>query len=424
MFLPPWYDFNLYFNDLHLDDYADFRGARYIAIYLPQEEVSFYFDDVEVRLAPTCKQPVEAKFTAVTDSSCTISWTSKGDEDMWKVVGKRGDNVVVDTIVTTNPAVINNLSHSTTYSFEMMAICSEGMVSEVTKVGTVTTECGVWTLPYLEDFKDYSYGAIPLCWEVLDNGGWFIEQDNRIFFTTTSNNKAGYKGTILTPQFDLRTVTGAMLSVGLANSYADSVTFRLSIDGGETYPIVLGSGYTDLPTYTTIQFDLTPYVGNKIRISIEGKASGVEGSYIVINHFELEEIGGCMRPVELLLKEVGGTNVKIEGTDTTAATAWEYVVLKNEGLSLRNEDLVFDEDDIVSVSTKTIEIDGLSGFTNYVVLVRTDCGDTKSAWRDVEFSTECAEVNSIPYRDGFEKIEKPDDGCFSIMSNKPDGVWR
>lgn len=419
-----WYEFNLYFNDLHLDDYADFRGARYIAIYLPQEEVSFYFDDVEVRLAPTCKQPVEAKFTAVTDSSCTISWTSKGDEDMWKVVGKRGDNVVVDTIVTTNPAVINNLSHSTTYSFEMMAICSEGVVSEVTKVGTVTTECGVWTLPYLEDFKDYSYGAIPLCWEVLDNGGWFIEQDNRIFFTTTSNNKAGYKGTILTPQFDLRTVTGAMLSVGLANSYADSVTFRLSIDGGETYPIVLGSGYTDLPTYTTIQFDLTPYVGNKIRISIEGKASGVEGSYIVINHFELEEIGGCMRPVELLLKEVGGTNVKIEVTDTTAATAWEYVVLKNEGLSLRNEDLVFDEDDIVSVSTKTIEIDGLSGFTNYVVLVRTDCGDTKSAWRDVEFTTECAEVNSIPYRDGFEKIEKPDDGCFSIMSNKPDGVWR
>ena len=58
--------------------------------------------------------------------------------------------------------------------------------------------------------------------------------------------------------------------------------------------------------------------------------------------------------------------------------------------------------------------------------MRTDCGDKQSSWRNISFTTECAEVNTVPYFDGFEKIERPQEGCFSILTTKPNGVesWR
>ncbi len=414
-----WYHMSMYFSDLNLPDYADFRNARYVVFYLPQDDISCYLDDISIKLAPNCKKPVEVKVNEVTDNSCTISWTSMGEETSWRILGKRGEKIAVDTIVKTNPAIIEGLLHSTTYDFEIVSICSETESSEVARVGRITTECGVWDLPYVEDFSGYSYGAIPLCWEFLDNGGWFVEQNNRIYFPTNEKNKAGQKSTILTPKFNLKGVEGALLTMSLANSYADTLTIRLSTDGGVTYPIILGKGYKNLPNYVVKKFDLTPYIGNEIRISIEGTASGIETSYIVVNHFEIEKIESCMRPVELTLKSVSGTSAVVEINDTIGATAWQYACLKS------NEYLE-DVTEFTTVTTNTFTIENLGGFTDYTLYVRTDCGDKQSSWRSVSFTTECAEVNTVPYFDSFEKIERPQDGCFTLFTTKPEGVesWR
>lgn len=414
-----WNHFALYFSDLNLPDFEMFKNARYVAIYLPQDDVSFSLDDLHIKLAPNCKQPTEVKFDEITDSSCTISWASKGEETSWNIVGKRGGRVVIDTIVTSNPAVIGGLKHSTTYEFEITSICSATEKSETTNVGVITTACGVWDVPYVEDFSGYSYGEVPLCWENVEKGGWFVERDNRIYFPTNEYNKEGEKCTILTPKFNLKGVEGAQLTMSLANSYADTLTIKLSTDGGKTYPVILGKGFVNLPNYVVKKFDLTPYVGNEIRISIEGKASGIETSYIVINHFEIEKIESCMRPEELIIKSITGNSVVVEIKDTTNATAWEYACL-------RKSEFLEEVTEFTPVTTNTFTIDNLGGFTDYNLYVRTDCGDKKSSWRSVSFMTECAEVNAIPYYDGFEKIENTKDGCFTIFSTKPDGdeTWR
>ncbi len=412
-----WEKFSFYFNDLHTSDYEHVKDAKHVVIYLPQDDVSFCLDDVEIKLAPTCKQPVETTILEVTENSCTIGWTSKGEESSWRIVGKRGEHVSVDTIVNTNPATVENLLHSTAYDFTIQSVCSESELSEAANVGTVTTECGVWALPYLEDFTGYSYGEIPLCWENLDNGGWFVERDNRIYFPTNEKNKEGEKATILTPKFDLRDTEGAVMTINLANSYADTVTIKLSIDGGETYPIVLGKGYKELPNYTKLTFDLSAYVGNIVRISIEATASGIETSYVVINRFELEKLESCMRPVSLNLRGIGGNSVTIEVNDTTGATAWQYVVVEKnkEG---------FVEEEIVDVTENPFTINNLKGFTNYALKVRTNCGDKQSSWREIEFKTLCADINSIPYYDSFEEISNVNEGCYTIFSEKPAEQWR
>ena len=417
-----WCQFRMYFNDLLLDDYADFRSARYVAIYLPQEDVSFFMDDIAIVPAPQCKQPVEAKVDAVTSNSATLSWTSKSDETSWNVVARIGERVMVDTIVTSNPATITGLAHSTTYDFFLKALCSETAESEVTEVGRATTECGWWSLPYVEEFKNYSYGSLPLCWadgegaSAESKNNWRIEYSRLYFESVDYYNTTGNSAAILSPIFDLTNEEGARLHIDLMNKYADSITIRLSTDGGQTFPILLGEGYTNLINYTRYSFDLTPYVGNPIRVSITGKSSGVEGSFAAFNRFEIEKIESCMRPVSLNVQSVGGTSATIQINDTTSATAWQYACLR-QGEYLDTVTVFTD------VTTNPFTINNLAGFTQYHLYVRTNCGTAQSSWRTTEFMTECADINSVPYIESFERIDNVNQGCYTIFSTKPEG-WR
>ena len=417
-----WYQFRMYFNDLLLDDYVDFRSARYVAIYLPQEDVSFFIDDVVITLAPQCKQPVEAKIDAVTSNSATLSWTSKSDETSWNVVARIGERVMVDTVVTSNPATITGLRHSTTYDFLLKALCSDTTESEVTEVGRATTECGWWSLPYVEEFEGYAYGSLPLCWTdgegatADSKNNWRIEYSRLYFESVNYYNTKGNSAAILSPIIDLTNEEGARLHIDLMNKYADTITIRLSTDGGQTFPIVLGQGYTNLMNYTRYSFDLTPYVGNPIRVSITGKSSGAEGSFAAINRFEIEKIESCMRPVSLAMQSISGTSATIQITDTTSATAWQYVCLRQD--EYLDTVTVFTD-----VTTNPFTIHNLSGFTQYHLYVRTNCGTAQSSWRDIEFMTECADVNSVPYVESFEHIDNVNQGCYTIFSTKPEG-WR
>ena len=417
-----WCQFRMYFNDLLLDDYVDFRSARYIAIYLPQEDISFFVDDISIALAPQCKQPVEAKIDAVTSNSATLSWTSKSDETSWNIVARIGERVMVDTVVTTNPATITGLQHSTTYEFTLKAICSETAESDITEVGRATTECGWWSLPYVEDFKGYSYGSSPLCWTdgegatADSKNNWRIEYSCLYFESANYYNTKGNSAAIVSPIFDLTNEEGARLNIDLMNKYADTISIHLSTDGGQTFPILLGEGYTDLINYTRYSFDLTPYVGNPVCISIKGKSSGAEGSFAAFNYFEIEKIESCMRPVSLALQSVSGTSATIQINDTTGATAWQYACLRhNEYLDTVTT--------FVDVTTNPFTINNLAGFTQYQLYVRTNCGAKQSSWRTIEFMTECADINSVPYIESFEHIDNINEGCYTIFSTKPEG-WR
>ena len=408
-----WEQFTVYLSDLNLDDYADYRNARYVVIIFPNEDVLFFVDDIEVKLAPTCSNPVEVKYDEVGTNSCTLSWVSKGVGDRWNVVGYKDGVVAIDTIVDTNPATIEGLQHSTTYEFEIRTICSDTTVSDFAKFGPATTACAAWELPYLENFDRYKTDEIPQCWEVLDNEGWSVEVQNKIghlYFPTNAQNVEKKKSKIVSPEFDLTQEIGALLHFDLLNT-PDTLTIKLSIDGGSTYGVVLGEGYTEMPTYTPITFDLTPYVGNKVRVMFEGTATGDPTTYLFIDNFEVEKIEACARPVDLVIKSVGEHSVTIEINDTTGASAWEYIV-DSKRLALDGE-----KPQICKVTENPFTIEGLYGFTNYPVKVRTDCGDKQSSWNEVSFKTLCAAVNAVPYYDSFEDIENVREACYTMLTN-------
>ena len=403
-----WSQFKVYFSDLALPENEEFKTARHIVIMFPNEEIGFYIDDIEVTLAPNCKEPMEAEYVDVTDNSCTISWKSKGNEQRWNVVGRIGDNVVKDTIVTTNPAIIRGLKHSTTYSFEIRSLCGDTTYSEFATVGNIRTECGAWQLPYIENFSGYSYGVLPLCWSnYVEKQSWFVEYD-RLYFPNNENNEDGFKGAVVSPMFDLRGIEGANLKMKMLCNQTGTVTLKLSNDSCRTYsPLV---EYNNLSGTKDVVINLTPYVGKVVNICIEGTATGIEDSYLIIDNFELELIESCSRPESIELTKIEGTSVDVKIVSSSDATAWQYVVVRDGSLGVESGT-------IVDVTTKEFTISNLTGFTKYRLFVRTNCGEKQSSWREVEFKTICAEENAIPYYESFEDMERATDGCYTVLRN-------
>lgn len=410
-----WNQFKVYFTDLLKPENEEFKNARHIVIIFPNEEIGFYIDDIEVTLAPNCKEPVEAEYVNVTDNSCMISWKSKGDERRWNIVGRIGDNVVKDTIVTTNPAVIRGLKHSTTYTFEIRSLCSDTAYSEFATIGNVQTECGAWQLPYIENFSGYSYGVLPLCWtNYVEKQSWFVEYD-RLYFPNNENNVDGFKGAIVSPMFDLRGIEGANLKMKMLGNQTGKVTLKLSCDSGKTYSQL--AEYDNIPATKDVLINLSSYVGKVINVCIEGTATGIENSYLIVDDFELELIESCSRPEAIELTRIGGTSVDVKLLTSLNASSWQYVIVKSG-------DLGVESGTIVDVTTKEFTISNLLGFSKYKLFVRANCGEKQSSWRDVEFRTICAEENSLPYVEGFEDIEKATDGCYSILRNDTITMFR
>ena len=410
-----WNQFKVYFTDLLKPENEEFKNARHIVIIFPNEEIGFYIDDIEVTLAPNCKEPMEAEYVDVTDNSCTISWKSKGDEQRWNIVGKIGDNVVKDTVVTTNPAIIRGLKHSTTYNFEIRSLCLDTAYSEFATIGEVRTECGAWQLPYIENFSGYSYGVLPLCWtNYVEKQSWFVEYD-RLYFPNNENNVDGFKGAIISPMFDLRGIEGANLKMKMLGNQTGKVTLKLSCDSGKTYSQL--AEYDNIPATKDVLINLSSYVGKVINVCIEGTATGIENSYLIVDDFELELIESCSRPEAIELTRIGGTSVDVKLLTSLNASSWQYVIVKSG-------DLGVESGTIVDVTTKEFTISNPMGFSKYKLFVRANCGEKQSSWRDVEFRTICAEENSLPYVEGFEDIEKATDGCYSILRNDTITMFR
>ena len=250
------------------------------------------------------------------------------------------------------------------------------------------------------DFSTYHISPTIRWTNYVEKQSWFVEYD-RLYFPNNENNEDGFKGAVVSPMFDLRGIEGANLKMKMLCNQTGTVTLKLSNDSCRTYsPLV---EYNNLSGTKDVVINLTPYVGKVVNICIEGTATGIEDSYLIIDNFELELIESCSRPESIELTKIEGTSVDVKIVSSSDATAWQYVVVRDGSLGVESGT-------IVDVVTKEFTINNLAGFTKYRLFVRTNCGEKQSSWREVEFKTICAEENAIPYYESFENNEC----CFFI----------
>ena len=135
--------------------------------YSAATNYGFGIDDLSI-IEITCLSASDLTLGTVNAYDVTLSWTENGSATAWNIIygapgfdpETEGTTVAADA----NPFTVNGLSPITDYDFYVQADCGSGDLSDWSSSVSATTECGVYTAPYLEDFTEY----LPTCWEEAD----------------------------------------------------------------------------------------------------------------------------------------------------------------------------------------------------------------------------------------------------------------
>lgn len=384
-------------------------------------------DDVGVDDAPLCPKPSNLSVVSVTGNEIQVGWTTGGATDWQIEYGAPGftPGTGTGTLITvnSNPFTITGLNSSTDYDIYVRDSCGVGQVSLWSDVVSAKTLCGLFLLPFEEDFDSNEwqtgFGAvntnsqISFCWTTptgsnpdfsTGNGqtpsagsgpAGDVSGGGNYIYTEASGGATG-AGQIRTPSlyFD-----PSLTTVNLSFAYhifgPDIDSFYVSIDNGSTVTSIfslVGSQQTainDAWINTTINLD--SYLGDTVVIEFTGVNSGFAGDIAVDE--VLVDTSTCPLPSNLVVTGVTDNSVSLSWT-TGGASNWivEYGApgfTPGSGTS-------------VSVSANPTTITGLNPATDYCFFLRDSCGPgSLSDWITVCASTDCSPV-SAPWSENFD----------------------
>ncbi len=400
---------------------AQILGSKYIAIDASQDNVDFYFDDIIISKHPACQVPTEATVMEVTHDSVLLQWYANGNETAWNIKIDNAGNTIIDTVVTENPIMLGGLRSNITYNAQVAAVCDDKTSSSWCSFGAFTTECNTMEIPYTNSFNNVKNEEIPSCWEY---GSTFpIEEEHKwttknkyLYYDPSNATGTGSKfAEILSPDFNLTNTISATLSLN-AKHNIDSLVVRLSTDGGLTYPILIDrivatNDDINITTadYNNLEYDLTPYCGNFVRIKFAAYHTGHSWKLAYIDNFEIEKYETCVRPESISVKSSTDTTLTILINDNIEGhNQWQYVY----GLTTFDHTMAKP----ITVDKKEFTITGLAPETNYDIYVRSVCSDNDiSTWRGpITYRTACPGIVTLPYFESFENMSLVNEGCFKV----------
>ena len=127
-----------------------------------------YFDNVTVKMAPSCERVTDLVTTEITETSLSLQWEGSDATDSYKLYYKE-ENATDWTIIediTDNYYTLTDLQSGTGYILNVTAVCDNGAETGFIMAGnlTVSTHCQVYEVPFLEDFTIYPAGELESCW--------------------------------------------------------------------------------------------------------------------------------------------------------------------------------------------------------------------------------------------------------------------
>ena len=342
-------------------------------------------DEIVVEATPTCPKPTDLTASAITTTSAEIGWTPGGEETEWTV-----EVDGVDTIVTTNPITLTDLTPSTTYTIRVKANCSADDQSQWSNELTFTTACDAITITdqFSEDFSGYTatnydaLGVMPTCWDAIaaatygphvyaGSYGPNGSTDNALIFTSGTSSNYGSPNLAVLPEFtnDLQGYT-LSFKAKLESSYAPGVL---------TYGYITG---VDQTTFNAIDTVAASTTAQDFEYTLPSIPAGTRLAFCYSNSniyyccaiddvviFFSEETDSCATP----------TNVVVNNNVVTwTGDAANY----NVQVTVAGE-VVID----TTVATTTFTVEGLENNTHASVAVQAVCAeDDLSDWSEaVEF---------------------------------------
>ena len=416
------------------------QGNGYLMVVGISEYVgATYFDDLGVRLAPTCPAPKGISIVSAGGHSATISWTAGRSETQWKIQSEiySGGILFKDTTINVSGSpicTINGLDAGTTYviSGTIKAICAPQDSSEAVFFSkSIVTDCEtITTFPYQETFEDNAINTTPLCWSkygsTAGDGGsvgniWGV-------FEYRNNKMIRMQNTAAGNPVGIAMITSPKMSIPAGNSnFEFSFDYYNSSTSGNLNVIVKVNGAYDTldiinstPRGSTDDgsvpgalvaktLSLAQYAGQTIAVGFQAIANDGYGAMYVDNvvvreHPQCADITGTahdIKATEATITVSGTTTWEIAyGTNITTAAEGTIVAVRNHADTV---------------------IRNLAPQTTYIYFVRKTCGTQYGDWSTPKtFTTFCG--NTIyPYYDNFESTttDVPIGGCYIAKVGDP-----
>ena len=170
-----------------------------------------FLDNIEVASVFSCSRPIGLEANNIANTSALLSWSTTGNEDSW-TIELNGE----ETVVTTQPYLMEGLTSQTQYTFRVKANCGNDSESDWSLPIVFTTFCDVFVVtddvPYFDDFESSDEF---ICWQTeiisgVDN--WTIDPGYLIHNNTAFFIWLGGEARLISLPMDLTAVSNPALS--------------------------------------------------------------------------------------------------------------------------------------------------------------------------------------------------------------------
>ena len=375
--------------------------------------------------------PSNLEYTNVTETSVDLTWTAEAGTS-W-LVEYSADNGTTWNSVVVNSAnyTLANLLDATDYMVRVRTICGENSYSaavDAVSFTTLSSACGVRSLPFTEDFEtawEYedaqSDAVAPLCWVNINRG----DDGRSTYFwtreTSASNSHSGSGSAKCYTDFGTEDHNDWLITPRLALTGHDLLTFwarRYSSATNEPdeISIYVSNANATIDASSMGQFDVLPGFTRVINIQIpqgdwakyEVDLTGYEGVRYVafvregtpdgwtlrLDDITIEATSSCVTPTNLAVSNVTTNGATLSWTANASETQWN---VKYGPIGFNPET----EGTLVTVTENPFVLTGLEPASEYEVSVQAVCSELSRWSENVLVATLCA-PKSLPFVEGFE----------------------
>ena len=381
-------------------------------------------DNISIVGSP-CSIPTELTVSDLADVTAVVSWSPGvcGITNDYTVGYRMSSDTGWYELSTTDTfLLLQNLQSSTQYTWRVRKSCVPSFASQWSDVSTFFTEATEAQLPYFCGFEESDENRD---WRLLGVGDnrWYIGQaaqqagqyalyvsndngaTNAYNVYGSMSNSWAYRDIYFTPGYSEYQI--AFDFRGLGQSGDDRTRIFLGppvpVEPNATYSITIPSGLEELGNglYTDAAWTSHSF-------TIDSTHAGHQRLYFLWSngHYEgtnppgaVDNImiygGSCAAPHTLTVTATSTTSISFSFTPAdTSDQNWEAVIVE-EGQPL-------DTTQIVALTSTAYTFNNLHKDRLYTIYVRTNCGNSKSAWCSTSQRTDCGTITDIPYLESFD----------------------
>ncbi|MDY0324169.1 MAG: fibronectin type III domain-containing protein, partial [Candidatus Carbobacillus sp.] len=365
----------------------------------------------------SCPIPTDLTSTVTGANSASISWTELGMSS-WLIKvstssltnpdGQTADIEDNTEVTGTGEFNLTGLTANTTYYWTVKSACGSPWATQK----SFTTDCGIASIPYLQDFETAVVPGFPECTsaENLGTGNMWKTSSNPGYGFTTKVLHYNYSSSspantwFYTEPVQLVAGTSYRLTFKYGSnstSYAEKLKVMYGTNAAST-----AMAY-DIVDYTAISNN-TPNVSETDFIPSESGTyylgfncySATNQYHLYVDDIFLDITPTCLTPTNLQSNNVTTNSADILWTQIGTPDSWNIKVsTQSIDPSVADGDIIANQ----STTNNPFTVNGLQSGTRYYFYVQANCGGGDlSYWSDEGMFFTTCEAFAVPYTENFD----------------------